>query len=196
MRPVCIWITSRSRSSLVSKIFINHGLWWGNTPAYQTWRADGVEHKYLSYENQHIKQLMNRYRRKHWPVVHCNPVHHVDGFIADLADIVPENERWVCKTGVEYYPAFQALDPYNVFVYRDPTTVARSLCEKRPGTDYDDALTAVQWRFDYMARLMGEHGGVVVNTDDIVAGDFEGIRAAVEYCGLAYDQRAAERAIC
>ena len=39
-------MTSRSRSSLVSKIFASHGVWWGNTP--KTSRG------YQTYENQII----------------------------------------------------------------------------------------------------------------------------------------------
>jgi len=48
-RPICLWMTSRSRSSLVSKIFANHGVWWGDTLK----KSRG----YDTYENQVIQKI-------------------------------------------------------------------------------------------------------------------------------------------
>lgn len=186
-RPIMLWITSRSRSSLVSKIFINHGVWWGDTYA----EISGYE----MYENQNIKTLLKKYKTNYWKKVHLTPVFPVKGFVDDLAKLVPENGSWMMKTGVEYFNAFTELKPYNIFIKRPAEDVAKSLSSKRSDVKYEDALHAARWRFDYMDKLQEEFGGVDVNTDKIIAGDFMEIKEAVEYCGIPFCEEAARRGI-
>lgn len=195
-RPIMLWITSRSRSSLVSSMFINHGVWWGNTRVKQEWAdPNGELTSYISYENQDIKKLLFEYKTSHWKKVHLTPVFAVPKFLEKLANIVPANETWIMKTGVEYFNAFQGLDPYNIYITRKPEDVARSLCEKRTGTNYQEAVDVAVWRFNYMQQLQKQFGGVFVNTDNLVQDDFSEVQEAIEYCGLTYDEAAAKGAI-
>ena len=194
-RPIMLWITSRSRSSMVSNIFIKHGVWWGKTVATQNWRENGKHHSYVSYENQNIKALMKKYKLSHWKKVHMTPVFHVDGFITDLAKIVPKDQTWMMKTGVEYFNAFKELNPYNIYIKRSPEGVAKSLSTKRPDATYKDAYEAAVWRFNYMDQLQEQHGGISVNTDDIIKDDFTQMQQAIEYCGLEWSEEAAREAI-
>lgn len=188
-RPIMLWITSRSRSSMVSAIFIEHGVWWGNTPA----TISG----YQMNENQNIKALLKRYKDQYWKKVHLTPVPTKwnKQFIKDLSKIVPSDQIWMMKTGVEYFPAFKDLNPYNIFVYRNPEDVARSLCEKRKDVKYDDALFAAKWRYEYMHNLQTEYGGVFVDTDKTIQGDYTDIQTALAYCSINYDVEAVKRAI-
>jgi len=188
IRPIMLWMTSRSRSSLVSKIFAEHGVWWGDTqvtdPAGYDW-----------YENQTIKALQKRVfgglRTKN-PII--PPIHPVHRFIEELQPLIP-NKRWSVKTGVEFFHAFQPLKPYNVFILRDPRGVADSICRKRLGTDWDEAFQTATWRFELMKHYSEKYGGVFINTDNIVAGDMTDTKLVVEYCDIIYEPSAVERAI-
>ena len=180
-RPIMLWITSRSRSSMVAAIFIEHGIWWGDTPAMIS--------GYQMNENQNIKALLKQFKIRYWKKVHLTPVSPKwnEEFTTELEKIVP-NTTWMMKTGVEYFPAFLNTSPYNVFIKRNPSDVAQSLCDKRPDVNYEEALHVARWRFDYMDKLQQEYGGVFVDTDKIIhQGDFSEIKEAIEYCGIKYD---------
>ncbi|KKK79466.1 hypothetical protein LCGC14_2833210, partial [marine sediment metagenome] len=60
---------------------------------------------------------------------------------------------------------------------------------------YRDAEHAAKWRFKYMKQLQEQHGGVFVDTDEIIKGNFTTIQAAIEYCGLEFDEKATKGAI-
>ncbi len=194
-RPIMLWITSRSRSSMVSNIFIHHGVWWGNTIATQDYIENNKRKSYVSYENQNIKKVLLKYKTKHWKKIHLTPVFPVDGFTRDLAKFLPSDKTWMMKTGVEYFNAFKELNPYNIFIKRTPEDVAKSLSSKRRNVVYGDALHAANWRFNYMDELQEEFGGVSVNTDNIINNDFSEMQQAIEYCGLVFDEKSARGAI-
>ena len=195
MRPIMLWITSRSRSSMESNIFIHHGVWWGDTIATQDYMENNKRKSYVSYENQNIKALLLKFKTKHWKKVHLTPVFPVDGFAQDLSKILPSDKTWMMKTGVEYFNAFKELNPYNIFIKRTPEGVAKSLSSKRADASYDDAHEAAVWRFNYMDELQKEFGGVSVNTDNIINNDFSEMKEAIEYCGLTFSEDKAREAI-
>ena len=187
-RPIMLWMTSRSRSSMVSSMFIEHGVWWGDTPA----KISGYEMN----ENQNIKALLKRFKTKYWKKVHLTPVSPKwnDEFTLELKKLVPST-TWMMKTGVEYFPAFLDTNPYNIFIYRKAEDVAHSLASKRQDVIYKDALHAANWRYNYMSELQQRYGGVFVNTDELIDNDFTTINRVIEYCGLVYDEAATKRAM-
>lgn len=184
-----LWITSRSRSSMVSKIFVEHGVWWGDTLV----QCSG----YDTYENQNIKSLQNKYKPQ-WGRPFMRPVEAdlkvFEEFQKQLAKLVPVDRTWMMKTGVEYFPAYESLNPYNVFIYRPPEDVARSLVEKTKA-DYRVAHDVAMWRYDYMSQIKKEHGGVWINTDDVHCGDYSDVKEALEYCDIVFDEKAVEKGI-
>ena len=186
-RPILLWMTSRSRSSMVSSIFAQHGVFWGNTQKQSA--------GYDTYENQNIKALQKKIFKSLRGLDPINDNDPVNEFIKELNKFVPQTRTWSMKTGVEFFNAFLPLNPYNIFITRKTEDVAQSLCNKRPGTDYDEALRVANWRFDYMRELQAEHDGVFVSTDKIIAEDFSEIKEAIEYCDLEYNEEAAKRAI-
>ncbi len=195
-RPICLWMTSRSRSSLVSKIFANHGVWWGNTP--KTSRG------YQTYENQIIKQIQkDTIKPKKGILPFCEELELTEESIKSfhavlkkhyLSNCPQETNRWSMKTGVEYFNAWKDLNPYNIFIKRDPKGVANSIVEKGIG-EYQHAFDAAQWRYNYMHRIEEKFGGVFISTDDIIKGDYKAVREAIEYCGIEYNAKAVEAAI-
>lgn len=183
MRPVIVWAQSRSRSSLVAKIFINHGLWWGDTIA----KSCG----YITYENQTIKNLVKRYRKKAW---------HEQGrilkagdyseFLQDLAAIVPD-QQWMLKISVDYFQAFQALKPYNILVKRKQNDVVGSLLAKRDDLTPEAAAQQVQERFAFMEAIFRWFDCAIVDTDKLIKRDFSDMEKALNYCGIDFDVNAA-----
>lgn len=189
-RPILLWMTSRSRSSMVSAIFAAHGIFWGDRQVQSA--------GYDTYENQKLKKLQSEFNPS-WGRPHLRAVDADDEvfkqFQKKIKYIIPPDQRWSMKTGVEYYPAYRGLNPFNIFITRKPEDVANSLCQKRPGSKYEDALEAVLWRFDYMKRIAEEDGGVFVDTDVIKSGDYSQIKKAIEYCGITFNENATRNAI-
>lgn len=186
-RPILLWMTSRSRSSMVSAIFAKHDIFWGDTQKQSA--------GYDTYENQNIKALQKKVFKN---LRGLNPIHvgdPVDEFLKELNKYVPQKITWSMKTGIEFFNAFVPLNPYNIFITRKAEDVARSLCNKRPGSNYEEALKTVLWRYDYMKDRQAKYGGVFVDTDKIIAGDFSEIKEAIEYCEVPYDEEAVKRAI-
>ena len=46
-----------------------------------------------------------------------------------------------------------------------------------------------------MHRIHEVFGGVFINTDVIISGNYEDVEEAMEYCGIEYDVKAVESAI-
>jgi len=189
-------MTSRSRSSLVSKIFANHGVWWGNTYA----KTKGYE----MYENQVIKQIQKKFIKPSKGVLpHCEELQLTEEVTKRFHEALKEHhskdcpkrlERWSMKTGVEYFNAWKDLNPYNIFIQRSPDGVANSIVAKGIG-EYQHGFDCARWRFNYMYRIQERFGGVFVNTDDLISGNYEDVEAAMEYCGIDYNERAVESSI-
>ena len=187
IKPIMLWMTSRSRSSMVSKIFAKHGVFWGDTQSQSA--------GYDTYENQTVKAMQKAIfggLRREDPINENDPV---DFFLTQLEKVTPKDKIWSVKTGVEFLNAFQPLNPYHIYITRTPEDVANSVVKKVPGATYDDALKTVKWRLAYMQECQEKHGGIFVSTDKIIDGDFSEIKEAIEYCGLEFSQEAAERAI-
>ena len=93
-RPICLWMTSRSRSSLVSKIFANHGVWWGNTYA----KTKGYE----MYENQVIKQIQkNIIKPSNGVLPHCEELQLTEEVTKDFHEALKEHHLKDCPKGLE-----------------------------------------------------------------------------------------------
>lgn len=189
-RPIMLWMTSRSRSSMISAIFAAHDIYWGN--------KQKTTHGYKVFENLDATKLQNIYN-KLWGRPYKQPVcanpKIFEKFQNELKATIPANRPWVVKTGIEYFSAFESLNPYNVFIVRNPEDVAQSLCDKRPDGDFNIALEAIKWRYNYMNEIQKQNGGVFVDTDKTIAGDFDDIQKALQYCDINYDKEKTKNAI-
>lgn len=181
--PIVLFMTSRSRSSMIAGIFAAHGINWGDRQLPSA--------GYDTYENQAIKGLLKSF----YGLPFCTMPEPIDAFIKGLYEIVPHNETWLMKTGIEYFELFQPLSPFNVFLLRKPEDVAWSICQKRPNADYEVALKAAKWRFAAMRAMQAKTGGVFIDTDRVITGDFEQLRVAMEYCGVLFDEKKTKGAI-
>jgi len=167
---------------MIAEIFAVHGVNWGGV---QTKSAG-----YKTFENEPVKAVLKR----HFGLPFCELPKPSADFLSDLYGILPDNETWMAKTGIEYFDVFQSLAPFNIYLLRKPEDVAKSICAKRPG-NYDEALAAAKWRFATMRAKQATEGGVFIDTDRVIAGDFEQLRVAMEYCGVLFDEKKARGAI-
>ena len=172
-RPTILWITSRSRSSLVAKIFLNHGLWSDDPVSFGS--------SYPSYENEYLKSLQKKYNNNFLPVM--KETKESDSFVEDVKRYV--GSRNCCfKTGIEHFNMWKAFEPYNIFIRRDLSEVVNSLKRKKPDIDVESARKVAQWRYQYMDKCKELYGGVNVDTGKIINGDYEEVYKALEYCNI------------
>lgn len=173
-KPTLLWITSRSRSSLVAKIFLNHGLWLGDGPV-----SSGGS--YLSYENNYLKSLQKKYNNNSLPIM--QEVKESDSFNENAIKHIG-SKNCCFKTGIEHFNMWKTFEPYNIFIRRDIEEVINSLKQKRPDTNIEYAREVTQWRYDYMDKCKELYGGVNVDTGKIINGDYKEVYKALEYCNI------------
>lgn len=173
-RPILLWMTSRSRSSLVAKVFKEHGLWLGDGPI-----SSGGS--YLSYENNYLKSLQKKYNNNTLPVMK-----ETTSSIQFEREVVSHVGTKNCcfKTGIEHFNMWKSLTPYNIFIKRPVEEVVSSLKQKRPDTDIKYATKVTKWRYNYMDECKRTYGGVIVDTGKILNGDYSEIYGALFYCNI------------
>ena len=174
---ILILMTSRSGSSLVSKIFVRHGFDPGPEPVYSC--------GYETFENAGVV----RFVRENKPAIRLRTGQFCD-FVPGVEKHIPENG--VVKMGVEYATLFQFLDPMVITVKRDPQSIARSMATKRGHPEQaPSCLPGIHLRFRLMDRARERWNGAEINTDEIMAGDFSTVEAAFKHHGLEYDEQIA-----
>lgn len=201
MRRLALVLCSpRTGSSLVAQILWRHGCW---LPEDDTGKVN--QHGYTSYENQAIKEVARRQwfdyhatRTKQFGVMMQPNARHCEAVAAVVRATVPYG-TWLHKTAVEFYPLFIQFDPRIVLIRRNEDTAVESMAAKQRKSvqraDPDEIRAIHRRRMALMAGLEQEHGAVWVDTDALIAGEYDDIRAAVEYCGLVYDQGQVDRSI-
>jgi len=179
---VLILMTSRSGSSLVSKIFHAHG-----------WDHGGERYfscGYETFENVAVKRFIdaNKHRIHTETGKFCNYIPGVEACVPD--------HRGLVKIGVEYAGLFERMNPHVVTVKRDPVAVAKSLTDKRGNPHmWEKTVPAIRARYKGLDRAVRRWGGAEVNTDQLVKGDLTSIRAAFEHHGFAFNEDIARRCI-
>jgi len=179
-RPTLLWMTSRSRSSLVAKIFINHGLWLcDKRVSFGTGVSGGSS--YRSYENCYLKSLQKKHNNDSLPIM--KETKESDSFNEEVKKHVG-SKNCCFKTGIEHFNMWKAFDPYNIFIRRDLSEVVNSLKQKKPDINVESARKVVEWRYQYMDKCKELYGGVNVDTGKIVNGDYKEVYKALEYCNI------------
>lgn len=172
---------------MVTRIFAEHGVWWGSQMGYSC--------GYATYENQVIRSALKRlYGVAVEPPLKVHPRNREILRVAEAT--VPEGRRWCHKCGCQYFPALVELFPQAKFIYvrRNLEDAAVSVATKR-NAKVSVARPIIQKRFEYMAQLQREHGGVFVDTDKVVAGNYSDLRQAFDYCEIEFDPALADRGI-
>jgi hypothetical protein len=188
-RPILLWMTSRSRSSLVAKIFQEHGLWLGDPGPDGKISSGG---SYLSYENDYLKSLQKRYTNNILPVM--KETISSTQFEREVVSHVG-TKNCCFKTGIEHFNMWKSFTPYNIFIRRPVEEVVNSLKQKRPDTDIKYATKVTKWRYNYMDECKRTYGGVDVNTGKILEEDYSEIYEALVYCDIEPIESLVQKAI-
>lgn len=166
IRPIIIAAVPRSGSSLIAGIFAAHGVWVGG---FSKKVMSNTPIPYDSYENDDVNK---------WFLS--------DGEI-DLFDIVPKDSRWFYKCSPEKaIRILKVLDnPVCVKIERKPKSIILSSA---------DVKHIHVIRMKQMAMLE-EMDGMWISSDDIMAGNFSGIKSVFTDIGLVFDQSKANKVI-
>jgi len=192
---IIVFCQPRTGSSLVSKIFVEHGVYC-NHESHMT-------HGYKTYENQSLKRFVrnlwtdyNDGKEKQWGVAWEPRVSDIKQMSLFLSmNHMEDHEPWIHKTIIEFYQLFVPFEPKLVYVRRNRDSAIKSICEKQGDDDYEGAGRVYDLRMALMDKVQGEYGGVFVDTDKLVAGDMDDIRHAFDYCELELNPQIVEQCI-
>lgn len=189
MRPVIILMTSRTGSSMVAGIFAHHGLWCGE----EYYTGSGLGKDYLSYETVAVKEwLRPRYGLQGATLVSDELA---DEFRAFIGNLVPKGPRWMVKCGVMFWPIFAQFEPHLIFVKRNFESSVAAIMGRPGAAGEAEVRSVIERRYALMDAIQAKHGGRVIDTDALIDGDFTGIKAAFDYCGLEFVEDLARQVI-
>lgn len=172
-------MTSRSGSSFTARIFAEHGL-----------EHNGNE----NYENQRIKHWV----KSRFIINHSNPklLTPAESAIKEFKRLVEEEQINLWKGAVMFYPLFHQFKPKIVGIQRDMDAATRSIMNKNSGAkDYDKTYSIINKRYQLMDGIVDQYGGVIVQPDELVKGDYSSLEQAFDYCELEFDPAIARNVI-
>jgi hypothetical protein len=152
---------------------------------------------YIGYENQIIKGWL---RKEYGRLPDClfEP-HKAQVDQSFVSAMVPPDDPWFFKCAVHYYDVFKHLNPFTIFVERSIDGCTESYVSKAhpndPMSNWVEARATIKSRFEMMKVLQEQYGGVTVNTDQVIAGNFNTLEDAFELCRLELDYTKTAEAI-
>lgn len=175
---------------MTAGIFAKHGVWTGNCSGVQPWNPKGV------FENHAIGEEL---RARHGLLVHANRIAKCvpkEGFRSAVTRVL-FNERyaggpWLFKMSAMYKKAWHEFEPYYVGVHRENNV--ESLMAKPgfigagPG---ERTLRAASERVVRNHAKIINNCEVIVETDEIIRGEYRTLERAFEFCGLEFDPEVA-----
>lgn len=197
MRPVILLTMGRSRSSMTAEIFRRHGVFFGNS-----W---GIEDRQRIGYNEHrwIKTKIRNWRKElyinailkdkgsPYPEPDCD---FATEWIAELKrngwdEVAP----WGVKVDVFCYNLFEQWPSSHIGIWRNEDDIAEScLRVLRHRTNKKE---------DWLKIIRAHHALIdalnipVINTDELVAGNYKTLEAAFDHVGLEFDPSIAKGTI-
>ena len=190
---ILILCSPRTGSSMVAKIFHNHGVWTGETCKVNRFNYD-------SYENESLKNCVKSYwhhysqiHGKHFgtPMEACQE--YINGVNKAIANEKPTNP-WLFKMFVEGYKLFLHLKPKFVLIRRDTKQAIQSMKDKNPN-NHDLISKIHNDRMNSMEYIEKTYGAAWVNTDEIIEGNYSSLNNAFDFCGLEFNSIIADNSI-
>ena len=186
--PTLVLFFPRSGSSLVTKIFHEHGLWIGeNLLSRNKFNKDGY------YENKPLKRYFEeKFGRPQeiWRGERYIPRRFTDKQILDIERILKDQnyngEDWIFKINPVYYRPLLDVFPGAkvVCTRRCKNSSLRSLKNtkfKLPPETYDFIV-------ENMEDAIEQADGITVNYENLIKGNFEEINEALKESNLTPDQ--------
>jgi len=182
---------------MVTKIIRNHGVHIGASAE----TAKNVT-EYTSYENQEINAVTKRIWTRHKngrKGLFGLPVAQRKDFLEDIRKVVESQAKdinnFAYKCSCELSPLFFQFQPKIILVKRERDQAIKAMMARSRNRTYDFTAKVHDRRMSYMEQVQKEHGGVWVNTSELIARNYDSIQEAIEYCGLTYSRDAVEAGI-
>lgn len=186
--PILIMATPRSGSSMTAGIFAEHGVWTGDCPArHQPRNPRGT------FENIAIRDIIREHNGK---LVKSGEVSdRIPGFREKVEKAMLaqgyKGGPWLWKGSCIYWPAWYEWDACKfVVVRRDIEATIRSINRPPyalPTHDQAKLRKIIELHHQQLDVLL-EMGAFEVDTNAVTQGDFSSIKAAIEGCGLTFNQ--------
>lgn len=177
--PIVILGAPRSGTSMTAGIFAQHGVWTGTCRPANSRNPKGF------FESEPMREVMLEHFGR---LVHeAREAEYKDGMRPIIEEAMRadgyEGGPWLVKLSALYWPMYLDFDPTWVLVRRDVEATIRS--GRHSG--YNSNPDSVPLHHEVMDRIRDEHGGVGVDTDAVVRGDYSTLERAFDAAGLDLD---------
>lgn len=175
---------ARSRSSVITRIFVEHGFNPGRVKdSPDEWNRSGY------WENKDLKKLAREGRPNPYRAILQGQDPRL---YLDVSNVLPR-EPWVQKVDAFCWPSFS--DCQVIKLKRDKASILRS-CLKTPfmnrqGHSKGEWMRIIDAHYQEMESI----DGLWVDTDKLVTGDHRELKAAMEACGVEYNPEITGRLI-
>ena len=178
--PIVLLAFPRTGSSMIAGIFAAHGVFTGQTTPATSWAPSGT------FGNYRIKKVL----KTGHPAGLQDLAKPVPNFQSRLdAAIIADGYRkgpWLIKCAAIYWPLFDDMDPDFVLIRRKPDAVVKSneatMITGLSGDEFEKARQLYEEQID----LLEMDGYPVVDSEDVVDGDFRALADAFDSCGLEF----------
>lgn len=182
--PIVVIGCARSGTSMTAGLFAQHGCWTGRCKPADEHNARGY------YENLDLKrELLQRWGRLKKRGEFAEPAPDFRPAVeAILTGSGYDGGPWVVKHGSLYWPAWDDFDPTFVCVYRQPESIMASAREFGAYMTREAiCLThgAMEWAIQHA-------GGIRVDAERLIAGDYTQVERAFHAADLGFDPRIAD----
>ena len=192
---ILILCQPRTGSSLVTKIFHDHGVWLGDFNQ----KPNGFG--YIHFENEALRNCLKTINREYWQgkeKIFGDPItatkrHRL--MVKGMVESINPKEPWAYKVSSDYYKLFLQFEPQIILVKRDEEQAILSACQKGGGRKKTEARKIYQKRMKTMKSVEREYGAKWVDTDELIAGNYMSVKEALEYCDLKYDEQLVDQCI-
>lgn len=192
---ILILCQPRTGSSLITKIFHEHGCWIGQI------KLNPNSHNYMHYENEPLRNTLMDINTRFWKGK--EKVYgglNVDGQIyrqkiKSMIEFLEPKNPWVFKCLVDYARLFYQFEPKIVLIKRDEEQCILSTIDNGRKLSKTETRAIYRKRMSSMRKVEKEHGAVWVDVDEVMAGDYTSLKEALEYCGIEFNQEITEQAI-
>ena len=172
---------------MIAKIFKAHGFHLGDDRFVNPYG-------YRTYENIDIRRAINRISTVYSGLDKRLNSGFSSKHVQDIFRINMRRSPWCIKVGPQYFrvltDAFPGINC--VLVLRDTESIIKSQQAKRGG---NDVMEYVEMYVDGINDLHQEHGFPIIQSDEVIAGEYASIEAAMDYCGVSFDPDTAENCI-
>ena len=187
--PILIMAMPRSGSSMIAGIFAAHGVWVGNNKA-------GGRNPKGSFENTALRNLVMMLYDGKGLVERGETAHSIQTFRMLVESAIEadgyKGGPWLWKGSAMYWPAWHQFEPKWIVCRRELDAVLRSSLDPPYvyGRLLADAVRRIIERHEAQLNVLVGKGALEVDTAAVVSGDYTTIKAAIEDCGLAFDEDA------